>query len=434
MSKFWDQLVKYEVWKSEAGKKVLTSRLRQRWVNFEPSMDWLGRAKERVTSLYCNDKHIFCGQGSGLVRVYNVTSGEWIRDLVPIDGSSSEPEDSHSLGRSDTLVAGGKKLIVSVAWDVFVTVWSRDGDMDWLTSYECMSDDCREEPFYCDECGNSQKEPVCPCNEEETLSRGKCNAHIYEIKVTPDGKIVMLAYFHDVYSTMLIMQKSGDGWTVDETDIDEDCEPYELCAVSLGCHGNPFILCDTLKDYHLCFGSAEKNFEDWSHHPHNGEGFEFDESETSGVSGLFLEPPFLILVNDNPDYHQDSVALRVLHIDTYKVLKAFGYSTGRCTNLVTNEYVVVQLQETRSRDQCGFYVLIYDRKMLLDSKKTAADVKIQRIEMEQDTLISINTTSLVFAENYSWSSKGQDFGVLNFWVGRDPLGIREEGDTDRQAE
>ena len=119
VSKFWDQLVKYEVWKSEAGKQVLTSRLRQRWVNFEPSMDWLGKAKESVTSLFCNDKPIFCRQGSGLVRVY--TSGEWIRDLVPIDASSSRPVDRQCLGRSKTLVAGGKKLIVSVAWDVFFT-------------------------------------------------------------------------------------------------------------------------------------------------------------------------------------------------------------------------------------------------------------------------------------------------------------------------
>ena len=118
-------------------------------------------------------------------------------------------------------------------------------------------------------------------------------------------------------------------------------------------------------------------------------------------------------------------------MDTYKVLKAFGYSSGRCTNLMTNEYVVVQLQRTWSRDE---HVLIYDKKMLLDTKKTAEDVKIQRIEIEYDTLMSINTTSLVFAEQKSWSSKGQDLGVLNFWVGRDPLGIKEEGDNKRQAE
>ena len=83
MSKFWNQLVKEEVWGSKPGRKGLTEKLRHSWVNFEPSMDQLGRAKEKVMSLFCNDKHIFCGQGSGLVRVYTVSSGEYVRDLVP---------------------------------------------------------------------------------------------------------------------------------------------------------------------------------------------------------------------------------------------------------------------------------------------------------------------------------------------------------------
>ena len=69
MSKFWDQLVQDEVWGSEPGRKGLKARLRHRWVNFEPRMDWFGRAKEAVTSIYCNDKHIFCGQGTRLEKV-----------------------------------------------------------------------------------------------------------------------------------------------------------------------------------------------------------------------------------------------------------------------------------------------------------------------------------------------------------------------------
>ena len=74
--------------------------------------------------------------------------------------------------------------------------------MYWLTSYESMTDDCREEPFYYEECDNFRKEPVCSCNMEETLPGRGCNAHIYEIKVTPDGEIVILAFFHDSYSSM----------------------------------------------------------------------------------------------------------------------------------------------------------------------------------------------------------------------------------------
>ena len=113
-------------------------------------------------------------------------------------------------------------------------------------------------------------------------------------------------------------------------------------------------------------------------------------------------------------------------MDTYKALKAFGYSRGTCSQLTTNECAVVQLQSTRSTDQCGDYVLIYDKKMLLDPTKTAEDVKTQRIEINQESLMmSINTTSLVFVGNQPWRSN-VDLGVLNFWLERGTMGFQDE--------
>ena len=52
-----------------------------------------------------------------------------------------------------------------------------------------------------------------------------------------------------------------------------------------------------LKDFCLYFGSVEENFKVkcHAHHPHNKEGFEFDESKTSRICGLFMEPPYLVL-------------------------------------------------------------------------------------------------------------------------------------------
>ena len=119
-------------------------------------------------------------------------------------------------------------------------------------------------------------------------------------------------------------------------------------------------------------------------------------------------------------HYRDSAAMRVYEMDTYKVLKAFGSSRGRCVNLITNEYVVVQLQGMWG-DQ-GDYVLIYDKKMLLDMKKTAEEVKVQRIEINRmGTLMGINRTSLVFAEyGLGWRRNQEhvlDLSVLNFWVG-----------------
>ena len=439
----------------------MTARLGHRWVNFEPSMDQLGRAKEKVTSLFCNNKHIFCGQGSGMVRVYTVTSGEYVRDLMPKEApqmpeSSSDTEsdtesntESDRESSSETLVAGGKGVVAAATWDAFVTVWSTEDDMDWVASYQYRCDNCVRIP--------------CDCHDKGT---------IMDIKVTPHGKIVLLASTggaadSNPASSVLIMKKSEDGWTVDDPPIVERCRFPMGETISLGCLGDYFVLWDwdldwdwqaprrkDPKEYKFSFGSAEINFEDLDSVDWCGsQGLEFDREETNGICGLILEPPFLILVNRNPDHGSHvSEALMVYQMDTYKVLKAFEYSRGRCKSLITNEYVVVQLQVQWLQAQGGDYILIYDKKMLLDVKKTAEEVEIQRIELnQQGTLMNINTTSLVFAKDDLWSWRrsqehpGLDLSVLNFWVGRETLGIqvqegreklaiKEEGEEARQTE
>ena len=431
VSSFWDQLVKEEVWGSPLGRRGLTEKLKQRWLSLVPGIDRLGEVKD-VESIFCDDKHIFCGLRIGLVQVFNITSGELIRHLRP-----KEPVQTSGWGASDTLVSGGKKMVVAVTWERFVTIWSTEGDMECLNSYESMCDECRENPFYCWECDISLTHPVCSgcsCNDEKTLEKGVCNVSVYDVKVTPSGNVVFLASFFDAYSSMFIMKKSEGSWNVTETPIDERCEPLQLGTLQLGCLGNPFILCKDRgqESYYLCFGSAENNFEDWSHHPHTDEGFEgfeLDENITSGICALFVEPPFIILVNENPDYEEESVAMRVYQMSTYKELKAFGYRRGRCENLVTNKYVVVQLQST-TPDESN-YILIYDRETLLDPWMSAEDVKIQRIEINHEQLMSINTTSLVFAARERRGSN-VDLKVLNFWLERDPVGFQDGLGEDEQ--
>ena len=175
-------MVKEEVWGSPLGRRGLTEKLKQRWLSLVPRIDRLGEAKD-VESIFCDDKHIFCGLRSGLVQVFNITSGELIRHLRP-----KEPVQTSGRGASDTLVSGGKKMVVAVTWNRFVTIWSTEGDMDCLNSYESMCDECRENPFYCPKCHISLTHPicsVCSCNEEETLEKGECNVNVYDVKVTP---------------------------------------------------------------------------------------------------------------------------------------------------------------------------------------------------------------------------------------------------------
>ena len=67
------------------------------------------------------------------------------------------------------------------------------------------------------------------------------------------------------------------------------------------------------------------------------------------IAGLFLEPPFLVLVS-HKKWREDigivSNGLEVYNMESYEKLKAFEEERGRCNNLITNEYVVAQLQET----------------------------------------------------------------------------------------
>ena len=120
-------------------------------------------------------------------------------------------------------------------------------------------------------------------------------------------------------------------------------------------------------------------------------------------------------------------------MESYEKLKAFDEEKGRCCNLITNEYVVAQYAVERGAPA---YVLLYDKKTLLNPKTTVEEVRTQRIEIQFPTWaiprMSINTTTLVFAV-----SRGQnvwDLRVLNFWVEREALGVNEDRHENDQAE
>ena len=200
------------------------AKLRHRWVNFEPRIDQVGGAKEKVTSLFCNNKHIFCGEGSGLVRVYTVASGEYVRDLVPRDSPSSTTTTT-------TLVAGGKEVVAAVTWDEIVSVWSTGGDMDWVASYQYQCEGCQKKP--------------CDCGGEAS---GTCG--IEDIKVTPHGKIVLRTLNRSplsaTASSVLIMKKGEDGWTVDDSPMLNRCGFAMDGNVKLGCHGD-YSFCASLE-------------------------------------------------------------------------------------------------------------------------------------------------------------------------------------------
>ena len=89
MCSTWNQFIKDNVWGTAAGRSSLTRRLVHRWRNMEGRLTMVGTLRpERVVGLFSNDTHVFCGIDSileerGVVSVYSLETGAWIRDLVP---------------------------------------------------------------------------------------------------------------------------------------------------------------------------------------------------------------------------------------------------------------------------------------------------------------------------------------------------------------
>ena len=110
-------------------------------------------------------------------------------------------------------------------------------------------------------------------------------------------------------------------------------------------------------------------------------------------------------------------------MESYQELKAFERSSGVCSNLESNKYVVAHLLNSCWSPET-FSVLLYDKKTLLDPDKTTEEVLTQRMELpstESSWRMSINTTSLVLNEK-----EGSDLRKLDFWVGNEELDVFSE--------
>ena len=108
------------------------------WKSLSPIDVELGqpKARELLVSFTCNDKHIFCGHWSGIVGVYHLNDGIWVRDLVPSERISGNNQ-----------VAGGKHVLAAVSSNRVLTVWSTTREMEELHcfnahNFRCLDDSC----------------------------------------------------------------------------------------------------------------------------------------------------------------------------------------------------------------------------------------------------------------------------------------------------
>ena len=97
------------MWKSPGMRKKLETKLVNRWSTENPTVVELGQTREVVTSMFCNDQHVFCAALWGIVGVYQL-DGQWVRDLTPTER-----------GPMYVNLAGGEGVLA--AWSDF-GVWS----------------------------------------------------------------------------------------------------------------------------------------------------------------------------------------------------------------------------------------------------------------------------------------------------------------------
>ena len=107
-----------------------------RWKAAEPVMERLTEARTEISSIYCNDTHVFCGQDNGTIAVFNLKSGELFRELAPPEGETG------LLG-----LHGGEEVVAAAMRSRpqrNVVVWSTEGEMEQLHVYSVESFNCSD--------------------------------------------------------------------------------------------------------------------------------------------------------------------------------------------------------------------------------------------------------------------------------------------------
>ena len=123
VNRAWDEFIRKEVWGSKVKRLLLKEKLLQRWKDVDPAAEEFGPVRmmldphlvdRGVNSIICNNSHVFCGLPNGMVGVYCLTTGDWVRDLMP--GKLKLIRGYHP-----TKVAGSEIVVAAVMWNAIVS-------------------------------------------------------------------------------------------------------------------------------------------------------------------------------------------------------------------------------------------------------------------------------------------------------------------------
>lgn len=255
----WDKFVMEEVWGRHGKRKKLQQRLATSWKTADLITVELGQARREVSAIFCNDRHIFCGQDNGIVGVYQSYDGQWERDLVPSE-----------MMWGIKLLAGSVGVLAAVSRDVVLTVWNTSDQMKELHCFKAHNYRCRD--------------VSCDHGADSTIG---------QMKVIDPGKIAVLVEHHDQNkASLLFLKRIENVWDHDTL----ACFPLLMGDTLLAADDDLLAVAIEWRMRARRRENVQRRFMLWQENKKTGQEIELPSRGGREVLAIFMELPFLVLI------------------------------------------------------------------------------------------------------------------------------------------
>ena len=380
----WDEFIRKEVWGRRRRRLLLKEKLVERWKNIDPATEEFGHVRmtlgpdlaadgvRKVDSIFCNNSHVFCGLPCGKVGVFCLTTGEWVRDLMP-------GKIKLIRGYYPTKVAGSDIVVAAVMWNAIVVVWSSKKEMERLFCLDVINKPCFD----------------VSCEHFE-------DGEVEEVKVVGDKVVVLLQEGWHWKTSLVVIHKGGQNvW-----------ESKTLACIQ----GYVYALLATEENWIAVAGRARTRSNTVEIKLWEGENFRQDicvhDYQSAHFWDIALKLPFIVV--SCGDMREDS-CVKVYQLASDNLMEdikpvATLIKTiqlgGKAQQLIFNELFFGFVLHPGEDDTQA--VVLIEKKALLDASIPSDKTAKRQILLHKNGspyTVGINTTGLVFA---TWLKKDKD--------------------------
>ena len=357
----WNIFILAKLWGTKVGRKKLMRKLMLRWRESKGRLVELARTTNRIISLHCDDRRIYCGYRDMMVAVYNIQTGELERSL---NCGQCEIEIYHEQDRlpiSPFVEVDGNANILAAATTIGIFIWSKIRNMDLIYKKIHMS-----MPFY---------------------------TWIKMIKVTLSKVVVIMAGGLNMHA--YVLEEEYGRWEWKQT------QPYQL-------HNTIFFqpcACDDLRFVNIT-NAMDCCVRLWSQLEAGRDVKDtlFRVIDDSGqVHSITLTYPHLFAVVYKELGTHRSLEVWNMATSEAELVRQIGW-VGCLNGIICNKTFMV----LKKID----HIEIYSKEELCDPTITDCHLWNRRIDIEQPQIIgpiATNTTSIVI-------TSGKTINVLDFWI------------------